>query len=315
MVNCGITGYKEIINKFGLNITPNHKVYNKQKNIFTPIDSFATSEELDIMSLKGLITWKKKLLNLMGKSTKDTQRADIILSTQLEMQTEKNANSCTEQSGNITTEKFLKAIKYIIKTKILTITTLATWSVFQLGNIYQNIVKNIGKIKNTEKKCQNLWKGTQKDSKNVEHGIKVKREENGIENTPKEAFTKISLEKKEFVSGAEQNILQKLDLQNIAQFNAKGKHATIEKQKNVLSVEKNFMQQDKEQQCVQENVELNTKEIIPVYNITVENAGCYYANEILVSNCDSLANLFTNVLNCAKVGKSRMKYTREELGI
>lgn len=35
----------------------------------------------------------------------------------------------------------------------------------------------------------------------------------------------------------------------------------------------------------------NTK--IPVYNITVENAGCYYANGILVSNCDSAA-MFTS---------------------
>lgn len=316
VTSCGITGFKETINKFGLNVTPDHKVYNRYKNIFSPIDSFTTLNECDIISLGGLLKWKKKLLNLMGKHIKEAQRADIILSTQQETKTENIANNYTELYGNTTMEKYLKAIKYTIKIRILTIMTLATWSVFQLGNICRNMLKKIGKTKNIEKECQNLCKEIQKGNKNVKLGIKAKKEENGIENMQKEAYLKTNLKKKENVVGVEKNTLQEWQCQNIVQYNVKEKQSIIENQENALCVEKNFTQQEEVPKCVQENVELKIKnKKIPVYNITVENAGCYYANGILVSNCDSLASLFTNVLGATRVGKARSRFSREDLGI
>lgn len=291
VINCGITGYKETINKFGLNVTPDHKVYSKKENKFIPIDSLTLLEESDTLSLKGMIKWKQKLLNLTGKFIKDTQRADIILCTQQEMKKEKIQSNCMLQFGNITTEKCQKGIMYIIKTKIMIIMTFLTWFVFLLGNTYHNIAKKIGKMKNTVKKELKECKGIAKLKKNVEHGTKVKKEEHGIDNMQKTQFLKTNLEKKENVNIVEKNILQKINMQNIALQNVDKKELIYQKQTYAKFVEKNFIQQDISLKHVQENVKLNCK-LKPVYNITVENAGCYYANNILVSNCDSLA-MFT----------------------
>ena len=288
VIASGVTGYKETINKFGLEVTPNHKVYNKLKNKFFPIDSFTTLNEFDIISLL--------------KRTQNIKKEHI-------------ARNYLEQSGNITTEKFPKGIKYIIKMGILIIMTLVIWSVFQLGNIFRIIAKKIGKTKNIENEWQTKCEEIQKDNKNAKNGIEAKKEENGIENTQKEVSLRTNLEKKEYVNGVENNILPKWEQPNIVQYNVKEKLVITEKNKNVLSAEKNFIQQQQSENIVQLNVEKNIKKKIPVYNITVEDAGCYYANGILVSNCDSLASMFTNVLGIQRKGIARSRRSRADLGI
>lgn len=232
VIASGVTGYKETINKFGLKVTPNHKAFNKIKNKFIPIDTFTSLEECDIMSLKGMILWRKKLLNLMVKNTREVLMEDITLKRTQNIKKEHIARNYIEQSGNITMEKSQKDIKFIIKMAISIIMTLVIWNVFQLGNIFRIIVKKDGKIKNIE----NEWQ--------------TKCEE-------------------------------------------------IQQSENI----------------VQLNVEKNIKKKIPVYNITVEDAGCYYANGILVSNCDSLASLFTNVLGVQRKGIARSRRSRADLGI
>lgn len=315
VTNCGITGFKETIDKFGLKVTKEHKVFNKQKNKFLPIDTFTTLEECDIISLKGIISWRRKLLNLMVKNMKEAKMEDITLKETHTTKIETTARNYIEQCGFIIMEKSQKDIKFIIKMVISIIMTLITWNVFQLGNIFHTIVRKDGQTKNTEKKWQNKCVAIQKDSKNVKHGIKVKKVENGIENMQKIVYVKTNLKKKENVNGVVKNILPEWELQNIVQYNAKENPLTIKKQKNALYVKKNFTQQEKKLNTVQANVEKKEDNKIPVYNITVENAGCYYANGILVSNCDSLASLFTNVLGVQRAGIARSRISRAQLGI
>ena len=315
VIDCGITGQKKVINKFNLKVTPNHKVFNRIKDRFLPIDTFTSLEECDIMSLKGIILWRKKLLNLMEKNMKEAKMENTILKETQTIKKDTIVRNYIEQCGYFTMEKYPKDIKFTIKMGISTIMTLVTWSVFQLGNIFHIIVKKDGKIKNTEKKWLSKCVEIQKDSKNVKRGIKAKKGENGIKNMQKEVFVKSNLKKKGTANGADKNILQKQNLQNIVQHNAKEEHVIIEKRKNVLYAEENSIQQGKMQECVQTNAEKNIEEEIPVYNITVKDAGCYYANGILVSNCDSLASLFTNVLGVQRKGIARSRISRADLGI
>lgn len=213
VVACGVTGYKKTINKFGLNVTSNHKIYDKKNNEFISIDSVNSYQHCDKISLGGMIKWKKKLLYLMGKHTKEAKRADIILSTQLKMQKEEMQNNFMSQYGNFTMAKFRKDIIYTIKTLILIITTFLIWFVFRLTNIFHYI--------------QNKF---------------------------------------------------------------------IKRLKYAKYVIKNFIQQEKIQKLVVKNVEKNTLEERKVYNMKVEDIGCYYANDILVSNCDSLAGFVLEII-------------------
>lgn len=288
VTNCGITGYKETINKFGLKITPNHKVFDKEKSKFTPIDTLTTSLKCDKLTLGGLIKWKQKLSILMERNTEEVLKASTILNTQQKIKIEKKQRNYIEQFGNITMEKYPKDTKYIIKTIISTITTLKIWSVYQLGNTYQNIRKKIGKKKNIKKKCQNKCRVILKDKTNVENGINQKKEKNDIVNMLKEVFY-YKIQKKEYVNIVKKNIFQK----------SKDKNIVVK-----LVQEKEIKNKEEKEQRIK-----------AVYNITVEGAGCYYANGILVSNCDSLASIFTNVLGCAAVGKARSSMSREDLGI
>lgn len=293
---CGITGYKETINKFGLDVTPNHKVYNKILNKFMPIDRFTMFEECDTLSLGGIIKWKKKLLNLTEKYTKEIQRASIILSTQLETKTEKDVNNYTLRYGNITIiEKCLKAITYTIKTVMSIIITLKIWNVFLLGNICQDITKSVGKILYLGKNKEKFLK--KKYEKEQSNGTKAKQVENGTKNTQKFQFLNINLEKQKNANGVEKSILQKCVGQNIVQVLVGKKQIIFQKQKNVSFAEKNFIPQDIKQKLVQNNAETNISgKIKPVYNLTVEGIGCYYANGILVSNCDSLAMMSSEII-------------------
>lgn len=300
VTNCGITGYKKIISKFGLNVTPDHKVYNKKNNSFEPIDTFTIFDNCDRLSLGGIIKWKKKLLRLMGKFTKETQRADIILSTQQEMKKEKVVSNCIEPSGNITMEKFQKGIIYTILMAISTIMTLAIWLCFLAGNTCRTILKKCGLtkncIKNYQKKCRAIPAG----KLNVKSGIKVKKGENGTKNTQNSLFLNINSEKQEYVGIVGANTLPNNLSPNIVLQIANKKQTTTANPKSANFVEKNSMQPHTEQKLAQESAKENCEEK-PVYNITVENAGCYYANGILVSNCDSLAMFTAEIVT----GKSK----------
>lgn len=279
----GVTGYKKTITKFGLKVTKNHKIFDTQKSKFIPIDRLTISTNNDILSLKGMILWKKKLLYLMEKYTKEAQKADTILSMQPRTKIELANHNYIEQYGNTTMGKSQKGIIYIIKIVILITTTFLIWSVYQLGNICRNILKKIGKMKNIEEKCQNKCLEIAQDNKNVKNGIKVKKVNNGIKNMERKILdhTKKN-KKKEYAIFVNKNILQNKLIKNIVLLNANKKELTCNTQKFAKYVEKNFSLQVISLRLVQENVK-------EVYNIKVKDAGCYYANGILVSNCDSAA--------------------------
>lgn len=279
VTECGITGYKETINKFGLNVTPNHKVFNKEVSKFKPIDTLTSFEEIDKLSLGELIKWKIKLLNLTEKHIKETPKADITLNTTPRTKIELANLNYIEQFGNTTMVKYLKDFKYTIKMVILIIMTLVIWSVYQFMNIYQIILRKIGKVKNIVSKWINIYFQIKKNKKKQNNGINQKKKEN--------------------VNFATKNILQKYKDKNFVLQNANKSKITYLNLNNAKFVEKHFLQQVISQEHVQENVKV-------VYNLKVEDAGCYYANDILVSNCDSAA-LFTREIIGGRTQLAKIK--------
>ena len=266
----GVTGYKTVQNYNGLFATPDHKIFDKCNGTFSRADSLTCAASYDIISLKELIVWKTRLLCSTAKPMSEIQRADITSSTQQEKKKKKMQSSCTEPSGNITMEQFQKGITYITLMGISTIMTLATWSVYKLGSICRAMQKKILKTVNIGGVIKNSYFHSKKKRKN------------GTSNTHKNQFLKAiftmlkSSEKKKkkhiFVKGKQDGAglgLNSSPVKNNAKIvAAHSLHTTLGTSFAVQSANSN---------------------IIPVYNLTVEKAGCYYANGILVSNCDSAA--------------------------
>jgi len=245
------TGEKEVIERCGLIGTPEHKVYTN--NGFAFLDTIECNE-VSRLSLKNLLQWKyKKLLYSMGNSITLWERESIIL---VQNETEKIQKDSIQQFGSfITKRQFRKGGAFTIKTATLLTTTLATWIVFQGGNTIE-CLKRL------------MWKKGQNIYQKLDHwqvsGTNQKKEDNGTENTGKNLLLRKN--KKEYVGNAIKNIKLVLKwLQSFAVGNVKGKI----KQENG-----------------EKDTQITTKR--KVYNLTVEEIGVYYANDILVSNCDAL---------------------------
>ena len=180
----------------------------------------------------------------------------------------------TETYGNIIMERFQKAITYIIKMAIKTTMNYQISNVYQLRNIIYFIQSKI------KKKLENILKKLDHSQKN---GIEVKKDINGIQNIGKKVLEKLLKKENIFVFNAVRNLLQELykELNSVIQ--------TANKKLYVLDVKK-----------------LKKKRI--VYNLSVEGCHEYFANGILVSNCDSLRYGLNSIKQIRKPTKFRAIY-------
>lgn len=286
----GCTGEKEVITNIGLTGTANHKIFNK-KSGFINLDTFTGIAENDIISLGGLMKWKyKRLLYSMERNTNLWGRESIILASQVQMKEEKILKDCMLRFGNIITEKkFLKVFMFTIKMVILLITTLATWSVYQVGNMLRNTLTRMTPSSKNFKR---------QDKKQLKSGIEVKKEGNGIQNMERMLLQALN-QSKSLAKSVEKYSKAKEHLQNIVQINVvKDGEVNTEElniQANVLCVEMNLKGQNTnhlhlKEKHVQNFVQIDSTiktEKKKVYNLTVDKDHVYYANGLLVSNCDA----------------------------
>lgn len=257
-INCGITGYKETIKKFGIEATPNHKVFCD--GVFEQLDRLTYGSKISIFSLKELLQWKyKKILYSMESTTNLWGREGIISLNQIPIKDGSVPKDFTLRFGNIIREKkFRKAISFITKTTTTLTMTFLTWSAYHAGNILK-CTKKIGCVGLNPKNAKNILKRL-----GIWHlnGTNPQRDLNGIEKTQK---------------------------------NSKNPFA----QKFAIGAKKNTQPKDQIKDFVQRPATANTPQCVQrkktVYNLTVDNAHCYYANGILVSNCDC----FTMACNTA----------------
>jgi intein/homing endonuclease len=164
--------------------------------------------------------------------------------------------------GNKLTEIYQRAITFIIKMVIKTITALRTWSLsVPASTLVCTLLQISGLIvKKTNSKSAEL-------GRKQRNGMPVQKEENGTQSTEsRHGLIKLLLEK--LALYVEKN-MKHIFLAGLNSVEAPAKH--------VIDVK-----------C--------SEKVKPVYDLTVENHHCYYANNILVSNCDSFRYLCQGIV-------------------
>lgn len=246
----------EVITNISLTGTPDHKVFNKYDYNFDKLKNM-TYSQVSKLTFKDMLEWKKQIVfNLMARNIIVAKRKDI---SQLAMitKTRKVEQGFIEMFGSFIRErKYRKAIIFTIKMGIGLITIFQTLSAYHAKSILKDIGKRLW-IFGKDLKCE---KQTQEVERNVRSGTQVKQDISGTQSIRK----------------------------NISNRSCKNKYAN-----RVAKSSEHLQTQDIKQCAINAEIENctssldNRKKI--VYNIQTE-AGCYYANGILVSNCDTLCD-------------------------
>ena len=255
VVSCGKTGVYPVITKIGLTGTGNHPILNDDK--FIHLDTLTDDSKISKLSFNELMKWGYQKLLISMESNIDLWDRNVIILVRQKKDIEKAPKDCMLRFGNFIVEKqFQKAILFITRTIIILITVLKIWSVFHVANILKtmNQIDYAGIIAKKVKSTLNWFK------KKLKNGIKALKVKNGIELMLKPVLTDCIPIHAKYVALN----LKELEMPFTVQGNA-----------IILN-----MQDEPEKK------ELNQE----VYNLTVEEYGVYFANDILVSNCDTAAD-------------------------
>lgn len=285
VLDAGCTGIKKVIDIGGLGLigTEDHPIFINDAG-FICVDS----QTFDIMkvsqlTLKSLLIWiYQKVLNLMESNTDLWGRESIILASRQHIRDGKILKDFMLRFGNFIREKqFRKAGMFTIKTVIHLIIVLRIWSVLQGSNTMIYLSGLIGKP------IRLIWL---KFGHWLESGTALKKVRNGIVKILSRCG-KTKLGNSLLVSSVVRILNHFFQMLCFAVVGASNPRldwkSDILLQKNVLSVAENisqigFIKEKPVQGHVPENC------IRKVYNLSVKQ-GCYYANNILVSNCDCLS--------------------------
>ena len=173
-------------------------------------------------------------------------------------------------NGYSVMEKSQKDMRFIIKIKMEEITEWIIWNLSRLASIDQNILKKNGHQKNLEKEVKNIFWQLILLQKN---GMHQKKERNGIDNMQK-------------ISGRIECLSQK-----IVKFVEKNiKHTSLQNQNTAMLIASKKLLEKED-----------------VYNLTVENDHNYYANKILVKNCDAMRYALSTYVRQNLMGRPRIR--------
>lgn len=265
VLNCGITGRAKELIEITLNTgekligTKDHKIMTL--NGFVSIDELRYNDIICTQDFCHLLNIKELNIDLINKAIIDLGLVE-------------KGGFFIEKSIRTILVKLIKGLLFIIGMGIRTITILKTWLQYLLINILNLIPSiEIGKIQKDLEKC------CIKIKKNLLNGLGVKRGKNLQEKTLKKRLMQL---KNGMVLKRAKNFILSL-LNRIGRI---GKPI----EKYVKSVEKNmFVITPKGQNIVPQVVEIKSlyeEEGRSVYNLTVNKDHHYFANNILVKNCD-----------------------------
>jgi len=197
-----------------------------------------------------------------------------------------NTNTtCITKYGNSTMVKEKVDITYITLMEILGIIELKILKKLKQTNIYQNIQKK--ELKKILNGLRNLLKRELKHQKN---GINQKKVKNGIKNTQENITLDISHMVNQIVKYVLVNLKRKLNHKDFAQTNVNLNSEEIQVQtmlkEIVLNVEIYLLQTNIQKQKL---VDVSESEVgyEEVYDLEVEDIHEYFANGLLVHNCDA----------------------------
>lgn len=244
---------KPVITNIGLTGTYDHKVYCINDYKFDKLQNMEYNNTSKL-TYKELAKWATDLAYYSTvTSTIATQRQDITnLRTIIKQKSVQQKGFIARCISFIQEKRFRQTITYITKTVTKTITLWTTLSCYHIVNTLKDMAKKLRSDGNVLKCAKQMLEV----GKNAKNGIIQKKGENGIQNT-KSNILPISTSQKYVLTAEGSLIPQK----------------TTESKQSVG------------------NVGINTSSVSSVrmrrvYNLKVE-AGVYYANGILVSNCDA----------------------------
>lgn len=299
----GKTGTRNVISKFGVTATPDHPFITRDAEI----KAFQTVEEEECIKLK-----YRNLINpILQRRLRSTalpivswDRGSITLASPPRTKAGKLRKGSMWLYGNSSLGKLcLKGFISIIRTATLSITNLAILSVYHGMNTARKLITKLKGSKNILTRCGRLQV----------HGIEAKKEEVGIASMLKKGFRPFINVSVRFVAPF---LRQKVQTEGSAQESVKpntdGITSVIRSQKNAKSVVKSSLPSRVEA----ENPELPAPELVaeswggiePVYNLCVSDVHMFFANGVLVHNCDAT----TQALNYFRSGKGVI-LTREQM--
>lgn len=272
----GCTGVKPIVSAVNLTGTGGHPVFTIDSG-FKRLDTITQLNNLLEHNLCGWI--KIILLKSLSSAEFFTEEwagaKDITYHNQKQMLAEKTRRGCMLLFGSIILDALCRRdTKLITRMAIHSTACLKILSAYLL-NCTGNYLKNlINREQSKILKTLGIWQRL---------GIKAKRAWLGIKNTPTTACTKIHSESKENALIVAMSSPPSIEHQSTAIINAEA------------------------------NIDGRTKNCIhgePVYNLTVANAKCYFANGVLVHNCDSTSQFLNYMKGKANAARPQSRLLR-----
>ena len=292
VLNAGKSGHFKFYSvlKYGnkkVKITNNHKVFVNGK--FKLVKDIKIGDKLESYNIFNLLKWRiKKVLFL--KEENIGFREVIIRGGDGKMG---NLHRYIERFGLNISEKFQRIVVSITRMKTKQTMQLRTLNVLMQGNIAYSIQNK--ELKNDQMHLKGLFLREEKRQRN---GISQRKEGNGIVNTEKK-FGKIENPLRKNVLNVVRCI--KHFIKNVQSF------VVIIVKIGIDTIGLNPKVREKYSVCKD----------VDVYNLTVEKDNVYYANGILVSNCDAFRMLAVGHRDHLRLGnldpeEEEMRRIREE---
>ena len=247
--------------------TPGHKFFNGK--VFKHAITLNNQDKLTKYTNLNRLKWKlKKLLNTEAENI-GFQELIKNTTTMTNTLTEKEQRKhFTGKYGKIIRkERFQKDISFTTKMKIPLTIIPKILNLLNGENTKANTLRHGSRLKNIKKKIENLLK---KHNLKLSNGINLKKAESGTKNIILSLLRLLKNISISVLYAIKNIILYALNILNIVLINVGLKEITIEA------------------------MELKRKKT-KVYNITVEKDHVYFANDILVSNSDSLMMAVSNI--------------------
>ena len=298
VTNIKCMGYKDVctyrIGDKEITCTEDHKIFAGDQ--FIMVSSLIAKNILCIFAIKK--TWKERLLSMMGLSFTDTPKHnDPVIGITLrdgQSKTESGKKQhFTDLYGRNITERLRKGLQFITSTGTSVITGLKTYLSLHIRNTSEDITSEVHK--NTKiclKECCETKHNPKQPS-----GMVLMPEENGIKNTQKLQFTEshtkwiVRSVKRVSYQGSETHryIVQ----EDVSQDMLPGWQEML---KSTTKTERAFIAEKhsapingiKLQPVLASVQQIGEKKNAIVYDITINGAHEYFANGILVHNCDYL---------------------------
>lgn len=318
-----------------LQCTSDHPVFSDGE--FKKISSLMFCDTITILEKQEFLTKKAEYAKCQRENLKsffstglnfeDTQTRNVpqigSISNQAGILSIAALNRFIEKFGSIITGRYLQVLTFTTRMATIPITALKilNWSRMEYTNLF--MAKSIIRINKIEKKLSTIWR---EYAQKLQNGIKAKTGANGTGSTPRNIFSESQLILKNFVIIAANRLMgcgNPVFAPIIAKVRGEEKAGLTMSRQVAHGAIKVLSETSIQAPSIAQNrVRLNTHGVnkisekfvgmLPVYNITVDEQHEFYANSVLVKNCDAARYLLMAVYRPDRQKPKKLKTWRED---